>query len=714
MGVKLIRLQTSAHATDITFNGMITDDLILKKGSSVGYACCSFDSEGQFIVLNSNNSGLTFIPYSVHGGGNTTNKVINATIPGSSLNSDNEDLTQTVQDIEKMLNDSFAVTSNVNDAGSAIEIDVRSLQSKLADKICFNYSRSKLLERPDLWGATNVGHNNPAVNVPHAYCRVTSPDAGLLMVNQFPMSCGAWMYRCQIIALSDDANAGGVFIGLTGADRQSDDVDTVGETTLQTIGLVASNTFDNYYLVYNGDEAEELTDTDVSCTENAVVTIVKNRKAIEIWVYNTKEDNKYEPDTNGPIKLGSFDETEDFMFDKLKPFIKFVEDSDEPQQPGDTCVGNISFTVNPFRVSDAEGSRITNYERIEFNSGGDGFGFDLPPDGSGHISSASLHEQSIGAISELDPFGANSGGGYTTGMQGSLVGPNGISATPARFIVTAIGGSAGNLTGFVLSNSGAGYTVGEKVTFVDDDGIATTKAFATVKSLATGAGKGYAVGQTGSLVVGVNKTGKYQITGVDVGDGSITSFNVTNPGQGYTVNSIFKFINDSGAGSPTELAQGKVGSIDNVVEVRYDTASLTFQDETVAKYFGFDKVKNGNSAAIANQIDGKEYPTRILADNKNIALTLNINYMVVLDSINLTSYDYSPGKESRQNILKNIYPEDKQDGVVRHMANEIVYVGVDNAYDINLKNIRARILHADYSPVKIITPAEMTLYVKGP
>ena len=88
--------------------------------------------------------------------------------------------------------------------------------------------------------------------------------------------------------------------------------------------------------------------------------------------------------------------------------------------------------------------------------------------------------------------------------------------------------------------------------------------------------------------------------------------------------------------------------------------------------------------------------------------------MVVLDSINLTAYDYSGEKESRQNILKNIYPDEKQDGVVRHMANEIVYVGVENAYDMNLKNIRARILHSDYSPVKILTPAEMTLYVRDP
>ena len=45
--IKLLRLTTPEGANNIEFNGLIKDDLILKKGSSIAYASCAFENANE-------------------------------------------------------------------------------------------------------------------------------------------------------------------------------------------------------------------------------------------------------------------------------------------------------------------------------------------------------------------------------------------------------------------------------------------------------------------------------------------------------------------------------------------------------------------------------------------------------------------------------------------------------------------------------------------
>ena len=135
----------------------------------------------------------------------------------------------------------------------------------------------------------------------------------------------------------------------------------------------------------------------------------------------------------------------------------------------------------------------------------------------------------------------------------------------------------------------------------------------------------------------------------------------------------------------------------------------------LAKTYGYSSLINPNDATRVNLIDGKDFQFRVTSDVVPRIMEQNPTFMIVLDNINLESYDYGEAKESRQNILKMLYVAGELDsGVVNHMALDVLFIKTHNAYDVNLKNLRARILHSDYTPVDILSPAEITLYICEP
>lgn len=147
----------------------------------------------------------------------------------------------------------------------------------------------------------------------------------------------------------------------------------------------------------------------------------------------------------------------------------------------------------------------------------------------------------------------------------------------------------------------------------------------------------------------------------------------------------------------------------------YANANITFASEEIANFYGCDKIVKNQSNKL-NLVDGMKFPVRWVGNRITPVRQNLVNYIVVIDTVNLKSYDYDSNKESRQNILKTIYPDGSVDGthIIKHHANEIIYIAMDNGYEMNLKNIRCRVLSTDYKPISIITHAELTLLIKEP
>ena len=152
----------------------------------------------------------------------------------------------------------------------------------------------------------------------------------------------------------------------------------------------------------------------------------------------------------------------------------------------------------------------------------------------------------------------------------------------------------------------------------------------------------------------------------------------------------------------------------------------------VLRFLGWDVVGNGAIDIV--------YPeTQILRDNEynelgfilegdqNTQLVNSDNYVVVIDSNPVMSYDcsrFSYGAETtivgtsfnemkgrQYNILATIAVNDNA-GYLEWRANELVYIDFDNKYPLELKNLRLRVLDKELNPIKQIGLGVLTLLIK--
>ena len=102
------------------------------------------------------------------------------------------------------------------------------------------------------------------------------------------------------------------------------------------------------------------------------------------------------------------------------------------------------------------------------------------------------------------------------------------------------------------------------------------------------------------------------------------------------------------------------------------------------------------------------------------------NYIVVLDSQPLKSYDaseydysISPNamnntktKRGRQKSILATIPANNTSGIVEYEPNELVYIDLDNRFDMEMKNIRLRVLNKQFGEIRTTGTSIMTLLLK--
>lgn len=146
------------------------------------------------------------------------------------------------------------------------------------------------------------------------------------------------------------------------------------------------------------------------------------------------------------------------------------------------------------------------------------------------------------------------------------------------------------------------------------------------------------------------------------------------------------------------------------VTVPHD-AVIQFGDEYLKTYLGFtdDMYKtnaDGETTPIFDDSEGIE----IVADT-NFGLSKdNTGYVIVLDNINLNSYDSTT--KNRQNILDSVTFTNNINNTINYQPSEYLYIAMNNKNPISLRNINARILNKDYESIITTDKSEITLIIK--
>ena len=136
-----------------------------------------------------------------------------------------------------------------------------------------------------------------------------------------------------------------------------------------------------------------------------------------------------------------------------------------------------------------------------------------------------------------------------------------------------------------------------------------------------------------------------------------------------------------------DVSASGVGARPIAARSRNTNKTIDFKSETLTSFLGFDD--------ISNTLKGVN--VTFFADELFTASIENDAMLIVLDNLPLESYDGF--KKGRQSILASV-PNPNSGSRIVYEPNNINYIELNNASTISLRNIRARILYQDYSPLK--------------
>lgn len=131
---------------------------------------------------------------------------------------------------------------------------------------------------------------------------------------------------------------------------------------------------------------------------------------------------------------------------------------------------------------------------------------------------------------------------------------------------------------------------------------------------------------------------------------------------------------------------------------------LIFPAESIANYLGFNEI--AFNATIANFI--------LIAPSVFQNVVHSDNYIVEMLNISLDSYDSLGG--GRKNIL-GVIPISEQvinnkTGVLQYEPNTLYYISIKNKFKLSLRNIKARVLTTDLSPIAAVGLSSLNILIR--
>jgi len=148
---------------------------------------------------------------------------------------------------------------------------------------------------------------------------------------------------------------------------------------------------------------------------------------------------------------------------------------------------------------------------------------------------------------------------------------------------------------------------------------------------------------------------------------------------------------DVGVGAPPMPSPGRTNNF------------INFVTQSLAEFLGYNNIREprvgATQARDIQYIADKIFKPRYFVQSMIIEM-LNMK---------LESYDGFPGAEKRKSILAFI-PTDNQERITVYEQTQN-FIDLNNEYPILLRNIQARIVQGDYSPINLIGQASMVLLV---
>ena len=117
------------------------------------------------------------------------------------------------------------------------------------------------------------------------------------------------------------------------------------------------------------------------------------------------------------------------------------------------------------------------------------------------------------------------------------------------------------------------------------------------------------------------------------------------------------------------------------------TKKIDFKSSEIASFLGFND--------ISNSLVGQN--VLFIASILFIALIENDALLILLENLPLESYDGF--KKGRKSILASV-PNPNAGSRIVYEPNNLNYIELNNANEVSLRNIRAKILYQDYTPLK--------------
>tara|TARA_B100000424_G_scaffold215817_1_gene173787 strand:- start:3385 stop:4938 length:1554 start_codon:yes stop_codon:yes gene_type:complete len=137
---------------------------------------------------------------------------------------------------------------------------------------------------------------------------------------------------------------------------------------------------------------------------------------------------------------------------------------------------------------------------------------------------------------------------------------------------------------------------------------------------------------------------------------------------------------------------------------RQTTSELTFDSLELAEYMGFDRnVLRSEDTLRRNYL--------VHSKNNFTASQTYDNLVVELMNLQLESFDGL--SKGRRNILATIPAIKNSDGVIVNEASNLIFIDLDNANPISLRNIKARLLYGDLTEPQTTGLTSLSLIFKN-
>ena len=134
--------------------------------------------------------------------------------------------------------------------------------------------------------------------------------------------------------------------------------------------------------------------------------------------------------------------------------------------------------------------------------------------------------------------------------------------------------------------------------------------------------------------------------------------------------------------------------------------NFIFEDDSLPTFLGYNNVSI--PFPVGTTVAGRSFT----AIAENIFRPNNKSDAFIIEFLNLTLMSYDGLVKDRKSYL-NIVPEDDTNGQILYDSPNLIYIDIDNATSLSIRNLKCRVLNNDLSPLVMRGLGNIVLLLKG-